>query len=241
MKPKFKKNEWIINSTNPKYAPEKIIEIDDISGYYLLQNHHTVSKSSFGWIEDNYRLWTINDAHNGDVLYIEVKNSVWFILFKNLDENGTIHAHYSWCINTDGKYEDDEIGWGYINDCTKISPVNKELKDLFFMMLKDVYVWDDKKKELRLNVILSKEYEDTCNCETCVNCGDCKDHMNHAHEFDYDAEIIEEKITIPEEYIAIIDNNEIILRPREDYKNAYNNGRKYVINEISKLIKNLNN
>lgn len=239
MKNKFKKNEWIINLVDPKYNPDKIIEINNATGCYVIQNDYAVFEYTFDRVENNYRLWSINDAHNGDVLYIEEKNSIWFILFKNLYENGIIHAHYSWCLNTDGKYEDDENGWGKINDCTKISPVSKELKDLFFKTLKDIYVWDDKKKELNLRV-LSKECDDTCNCETCVNCGDCKGHMNHAHEFDYDAEIIEEKITIPEEYVAIIDNNEIILKPREDYVNAYNSGRKSVIDEVNKMIKNLN-
>lgn len=239
MMTKFKKNEWIVNFINPKSAPEKIIEINDGTGCYVLQNDREVVECAFGWVEDNYRHWVIEDAHNGDVLYIEEKNSVWFILFKNLYEDNTIHAHYSWCLNTDGKYEDDEVGWGNVNDCTKISPVSKEVKELFFKTLKDIYIWDNKKKELKLR-ILSKECEDTCNCETCVNCGDCKDHMNYVHEFDYDADIIEERITIPKGYIAIIDNNEIILKPREDYKDAYNKGRKSVIDEVNKMIKNLN-
>ena len=56
--------------------------------------------------------------------------------------------------------------------------------------------------------------ENKCTCEKCVGCGDCEEHINYAHEFDYDSDIIEEHITIPDGYVAIIDNNEIILKPK---------------------------
>ena len=137
VEPKFKEGDWIVTPAN------KVFQITSIEGTsYKFDNESHYWEICY--CDEQCRLWTIQDAKDGDVLatpnYIYIFNSIYkeietvafYCLMKKSDE------HFSF-----GDYKiQDEI----LNSI----PATKEQRDLLFKKMKEAgYEWDAEKKELR--------------------------------------------------------------------------------------------
>ena len=149
VEPKFKVGDWIVeyNNVNTINQVIKVEQIDDEYFGYTLDD-----KSYFGgsW-ESSYRLWTIKDAKDGDVLY-ECNEKKPFI-FKEL-KTKHIGDIASYCDIFNGVFNPNEDNWTTLD----IVPATKEQCDLLFSKMKEAgYEWDAEKKELKKIEQKSKE------------------------------------------------------------------------------------
>ena len=151
VEPKFKVGDWIVeyNNVNTINQVIKVEQIDDEYFGYTLDD-----KSYFGgsW-ESSYRLWTIKDAKDGDVLY-ECNEKKPFI-FKEL-KTKHIGDIASYCDIFNGVFNPNEDNWTTLD----IVPATKEQCDLLFSKMKEAgYDWDSEKKKLKKIVQKPKIYD----------------------------------------------------------------------------------
>ncbi len=145
VEPKFHEGDWIISDTvNKDYQICKIIGIKD--GNYTIESIYGYKGyNQFEEFDNVYRLWTIQDAKDGNVL---VNGSNIFI-FSNLSSTRVMgYCH----INLDdGRFYDDKGK----NECFGLidavfTPTTKEQYFLLFQKMKEAgYEWDAEKKELK--------------------------------------------------------------------------------------------
>lgn len=148
VKPKFKVGNWIVFNGLTLY----IYEIVD--GYYKTVDNGYDIHCSYDWDIDNIaRLWTIQDAKDGDtlVMYDIQDNIEWLFLYRPNPHKLHIYdprfyCHYDLKSNTfnkDTDYVSVAVG-------TKFHPATKEQRDLLFQKMKEAgYEWDAERKELK--------------------------------------------------------------------------------------------
>ncbi len=143
VEPKFKVGDWVVNNV---CLPMQIASIKD--GMYVFTKGDAISVS---FVDENYHLWTIQDAMDGDVLvhnecpfiFMGIKDGIVQALEKNLLE-GTNPVNFG-----EPKIDND------------YQPATKEQRDLLFSKIKEAgYKWDSEKKELKKIEVTSKESED---------------------------------------------------------------------------------
>ena len=139
--PKFKVGDWII--TKYMHLVLQIINNDNGS-YKTVETDGTERNDSYDFIESNHKLWTIQDAKDGDIL---VANEGPFIFkcfdkfhpecpvaYCGMDDKDNFIAYYG-----DGWWTDEEV-----------EPATKEQRDYLFKKMHEAgYEWDEKKKELK--------------------------------------------------------------------------------------------
>ena len=98
-------------------------------------------------VEDYFRLWTIQDAKDGDVLaYVTDEDALWIMIYRSLYEPYEGHVHYHALLVNDN-FSDKGTCCICIND---LKPATKEQRDLLFAKMKEAgYEWDAEKKELK--------------------------------------------------------------------------------------------
>ena len=140
IEPKFKVGDWIIHNTSPDliYYVESILSPQ--SDCYCLEHNGGTMLMNFS--EDNdYHLWTIQDAKDGDVL--ATKDAVF--IFKHIDKTGL-----SLCKSYCEVIGNSELGLGFDFSINGVTPAAKEQRDLLFAKMKESgYEWDAEKKELK--------------------------------------------------------------------------------------------
>ena len=145
VKPKFKVGDWIVHEmSDGKLAPPR--QVTDITNksYILDGGKGGFDTFYFEDLENDYRLWTIGDAKDGDVLYF---NDNTIVVFKDLYNSTTFH---SYCHIEDGLFEISEDEMPDWWESKGFTPATKEQRDLLFAKMKEVgYQWDVDKKELR--------------------------------------------------------------------------------------------
>jgi hypothetical protein len=133
---KFKVGDWI---TNGIYTC-KIVEVIDNSYKYTFPE----GASYLGVIDDmdkEYRLWTIDDAKDGDVLATE--DAVF--IFKHIDKTGL-----SLCKSYCEVIGNSELGLGFDFSINGVYPASKEQRELLHSKIKEAgYEWDAEKFELK--------------------------------------------------------------------------------------------
>ena len=148
IEPKFKVGDWIISDTAAKdYCVVKINEIKD-GNYHITSVYGYRGFNSFNMFEKNYHLWTIQDAKDGDVLFIRstTGSSDIFILFYNIDENNNAKIYCSY----DSKYGFIKEKYRFKSRVTDCKPATKEQRDTLFKAMADAgYTFDFDKKELK--------------------------------------------------------------------------------------------
>lgn len=136
-KPKFHKGEWIINTLPGIKYPHLITDVRD--GYYIFgedDDHAHIASN-----DDVLRLWTIQDAKDGDVLK---EDSCTFII-ERMKSDGTAIIHC--CLFDDGDFG---LGSTLGFDVDSTYPATKEQRDLLFAKMKEAgYEWNAEKKELK--------------------------------------------------------------------------------------------
>jgi len=117
-----------------------------------LGDHHTILTDA---VEENYHLWSIKDARDGDVLATDS----WLYIFKYTNNKALIQFHctcpingrpYKWCFSSDS---DDSYLDIYVD--ANIHPATKEQRDLILQKMHEAgYNFDFEKKELKKIVLI---------------------------------------------------------------------------------------
>lgn len=143
--PKFKVGNWIVFNGLVLY----IYEIVD--GYYKTVDIDGIP-CSYDWAIDNIaRLWSINDAKDGDVLFHSDSASNGIFIFKEILQCGTLQKVVCYC-----DYDSEDgfcLGEKHTCCCTTskiLHPATKKQRDLLFEKMKEAgYSWNSEKKELK--------------------------------------------------------------------------------------------
>ena len=143
--PKFHEDEWIVNNTTKEIF--KITELSDF-GYESIDEN---GKTHTLFIDENeYHLWTIEDARDGDVIYSRhnTESFEWIGIFKSLDkENKRAFFYGFWHVMSQSFRVCGNEAYVLYDD---FSPATKEQRDLLFQKMHDAgYEWDAEKKELK--------------------------------------------------------------------------------------------
>lgn len=138
VEPKFKVDDWITDG----YRTWKVVEVQKLNYILQSQDGHTIDAS----VDRYFRLWTIKEAKDGDVLaadVIESHRSPFVGICKKQD--GKLFDTYCF-IGHDGKFYKGETG--HVGEY--VHPATKEQRDLLFQKMKEEgYEWDVDKKELK--------------------------------------------------------------------------------------------
>ena len=144
VEPKFKVGDWIVsNTSNLVYRVDSIL-FPQSKCYYLSHNGGIVIVSFND--EQNYHLWTIQDAKDGDVLVASDKSL--FIYNRNINENSNVGFYLALIEDMDIIIDsDDDCGWEEKDSCY---PATKEQRDTLTKAMADAgWEFDFEKKELR--------------------------------------------------------------------------------------------
>ena len=137
VEPKFHKGDWIVFNGLILYIKEVV------NGFYRTISKGDGIANSYDWDIDNAaRLWTIQDAKDGDVLAFKDGTSGILLYKENTESFGVL----SYCRIVRNSFIDkEESGWGL----TLLSPATKEQRDTLFAKMKETgYKWNPKTKTL---------------------------------------------------------------------------------------------
>jgi hypothetical protein len=134
----------------------KVISVN--SGSYYVENIETSGRIELFNAEQNFHLWTIQDAKDGDVLFSDLMCGKTFI-YNGV--NSDMAILYSFIISNDGNdvlpyhIGKPNTGIGTIEDNKNIiHPATKEQRDTLFAAMKaEGYEWNAEKKEVKRRVI----------------------------------------------------------------------------------------
>ena len=144
----FKVGQWIVATGKCTYCITKIdgfnVTLIDVDN-----NEYVFDVSSL----NDAKLWTIQDAKDGDVLASELCDSI--ILFKGIkDNNIDFYCDYDFSkidIPGDRFAVNNGQHYGSVEDSKDFHPATKEQRDLLFSKMKESgYEWDAEKKELKI-------------------------------------------------------------------------------------------
>ena len=140
IKPKFHEGEWIVQENIGVY---KVIEVCE-SWYEVVDNkdkHYSIEFDK----EYMCRLWSIQDAKDGDVL--ATLNQIEKIL---PEYGGVSHCHYDFGCSTPQFDFNKDDNW-YFGKEAKVYPATKEQRDALMKAMADAgYTFDFEKKELKM-------------------------------------------------------------------------------------------
>ena len=160
---KFNIGDWIVDKSG---LTQQVLDLR--GGIY------TCTYNSFTTdCESNYYLWTIQDAKDGDILYLQHDGKEHIIIYKGIIKerfrtfvsaycayNGIVDA---FCFADVSRYAD--IAYG------SIMPATKEQRDLLFVKIKEAgYEWDAEKKELMKIEKSENICLDCINRKGCIMC-----------------------------------------------------------------------
>ena len=151
VEPNFNVGDWIIRNNKYTGIPVKVIEFN---GYYSCDLNGEIVNLTRNDVHNNFHLWTIQDAKDGDILINKSNGREFPFLFKETKPSNIKTD----CLNPltvlgycgiGGAGFTKSEGWGDTVNCTYY-PVTKEQRDLLFQKMKEAgYEWDAEKKELR--------------------------------------------------------------------------------------------
>ena len=146
VEPKFQNGQWVV-------WQNKCYKVNyNGCGYELVDQNGLSTSLEYGTIDENARLWTIEDVKDGDLLYIKYNKYEykyeWIIIFKHLNPEEHIMDYCSYCIN--GTFYSDSNPWGKLSETDTVYPATKEQCDLLFSKIKENgYWWNAKNKILK--------------------------------------------------------------------------------------------
>lgn len=133
---KFDVGDWIIKEN---HSAQQVIKLREES-YILNGSISGIETLPKKYVENNYHLWTIQDAKAGDVLIDKYNNVVIY------QEPYSNLLYHSFCFVSTKVFV--ASGGGHFIEGTY--PATKEQRDLLFQKMKEAgYEWDAEKKELR--------------------------------------------------------------------------------------------
>ena len=142
VKPKFKVGDWCID--NEDGIIFQIVKVLDNTYTYKTNEGKEYSCTHYS-LENDVRLWTIQDAKSGDVLACNEE----ILLFKSYSVQGRISL-YCWYNGQTNNFHSKEVDNTLLTTRNKICPAAKEQRNLLFQKMKEAgYEYDTKKKELK--------------------------------------------------------------------------------------------
>jgi hypothetical protein len=146
VKPKFKVGDWIITNKNHIWYIDETPETTSYL-YRLINQYGKAEVAEFEVVDEKARLWTIQDAKDGDVLAVEAIEENYQYPFVAIYKERGLDFFNSYCsIGFNGKFHEADTG----HLTKKIHPATKEQRDLLFQKMKEArYEWDADKKELK--------------------------------------------------------------------------------------------
>lgn len=137
-RPNFKVGDWIIRNNKYTGIPVKVIEFN---GYYSCELNGEVVNLTLNDVHNNFHLWTIQDAKDGDVLVDKDNNIGIFQKFEGIYWYSYIY------LGCDGELRGFSIGGSHKQ--TDVHPATKEQRDLLFQKIKEAgYKWNSETKTL---------------------------------------------------------------------------------------------
>ena len=139
-KPKFLVGQYVTDG----YMSGQITSIEDnYNCYKILDVMGDINTFIPFTLQDNYHLWAINDAKDGDVLAF---SNDTIVIFKDLYNSTSFH---SYCHIEDGIFDlnkDEVPDWW---NSKGFKPATKEQRDLLFQKIREAgYKWNDETKTL---------------------------------------------------------------------------------------------
>lgn len=152
-KPIFNAGEWITHN-----IANFVFKVVNVGSYgYEVVSQQNFKKTIPLNSEDKYRLWSIEDAKPGDVIYCESGGTEFFIILKDISKSGIINSYCRY---------NDSIGFGVdIPNVMRISdnpkPATKEQRDFLFQKMKESgYEWSEETHELKEIELIKNESEE---------------------------------------------------------------------------------
>lgn len=179
VEPKFKIGAWVVfnNKHQSIYQVEKIED-----GYYILRHTHGGTFRVCVLHDESLRLWTIQDAKDGDVL---VHSSFMFDDFIFIYNNTSILQAYCYYSNERNRFIIDDRGHHCPWNMQEVTPATREQRDTLEKAMADArYTFDFGKKDLKKieqklankvepkfkvgDKIIEKDF-DECGCGTIID------------------------------------------------------------------------
>lgn len=136
-KPKFKVGDWI---TDDKYT-WKVTYIKPLDYVLQSQNGHTVD-DTISYVDEYFRLWSIKDAKEYDILYY---SDDCMVMVKDIYRNDD-YIFYSYCQVYEGKFTKYSSTW----DGKGFKPATENQRSLFFEYMKKAgYDYNSNTKEFK--------------------------------------------------------------------------------------------
>ena len=147
VEPQFNVGDWIIRNNKYTGIPVKVIEFN---GYYSCELNGEIVNLTRNDVHNNFHLWTIDDAKDGDVLFHSDSASNGIFIFKEILQRGTLQKVICYCDydSEDGFClgENHTCCWA---DSKILYPATKERCDILFQKMKEAgYKWNVETKTL---------------------------------------------------------------------------------------------
>jgi len=141
VEPKFKVGDWCID--NEDGVMFKIVKVLDNTYIYETTEGKEYSCTHYS-LENDAKLWTIQDAKDGDVL----SDGTTIFIFKDLLSDGSVMSYCDY--DTDIGDSDAFCPLSVNLMCSKITPSTKEQRDILEKAITNAgYKWDAEHKELK--------------------------------------------------------------------------------------------
>lgn len=148
VEPKFHEGDWIVQNDNGTVSQifEVINGIDEYGEYHAYNHTNGYFHACF---ENNYHLWTIQDAKDGDILYAKGSYFKEYVFkFSSFTEDNVISTHFGYDI-FHGAFDTKLSRFGREEDFVSITPATKNQRELLLQKMKEAgYEWNIEKKEL---------------------------------------------------------------------------------------------
>jgi len=148
VKPKFKVGDWCIDNEDGTIF--QILKVLDNTYTYKTNEGKEYSCSHYS-LENDAKLWSIEDAKDGDVLFHSDSASNGIFIFKEIIDRGYAKEIICYCdYDSEDHFclgEHHTCCWA---DAKILHLATKEQRDILFQKMKEAgYEWDEKKKELK--------------------------------------------------------------------------------------------
>lgn len=141
VEPKFHEGDWVIFNENHN----SVYQVERIDNYRYYLRHYLGGTLSVHFDNELIRLWTIQDAKDGDVLACNKE----ILLFKSYSIQGRISL-YCWYNGQTNNFWSKEVVDTLLTTRNKIYPATKAQRDTLFKAMADAgYIFDFGKKELK--------------------------------------------------------------------------------------------
>jgi hypothetical protein len=162
VKPKFEVGDWVVSNKDSR-TRGRITSVVHGKKYPSFYGYHHTGGYFTSDLEDNYRLWTLEDAKDGDVLAFDWTQddgaSHWekIVIFKKYHPKGVKGLVNCPCVegygNTfkNGKLVlQEEVPYYSKTWTMTLQPATIEQRDLLFSKMREAGCqWDEKKKEVK--------------------------------------------------------------------------------------------